>query len=367
MYNCENRDFMKFRNLLHWTVLFPIISALFYLSGILNTSIFTNVIGAFLLFGTVLAAVHHAEVVAHRVGEPYGTIILAICITILEVGLLVSFMLSGSEGAMTYARDTVFAAVMLILNGILGVCIVAGSMKYKEQFFMRSSATTYLVSLVAILVLTLILPNYTSSVRGPFYTETQLVFISLACLVIYGSFLMFQTVRHRNYFVVAEADKTVHEADPPSNFKTISSLLLLIICLAVVIFMAKGLSPVIENFVKTVGAPRALVGVIIASVVLLPEGLAAIRAARNNQIQTSINLGLGSALASVGLTIPAISVVCIIYDIPFVLGLDMKSIILLALSVFTVMLSLSRGKTNHLYGAVLLVNLAAYIFYVIVP
>lgn len=358
---------MKFANLLHWTVIFPLVSAVFYLAGFLTDTIATNIMGGILLFGTVLAAVHHAEVVAHKVGEPYGTIILAICITILEVGLIISFMLSGSEGAMTYARDTVFAAVMIILNGILGICIWVGSWKYKEQFFMRSSATTYLVSLVAILVLTLILPNYTSSIRGPFYTEAQLIFISVACLVIYGSFLMFQTVRHRNYFIVAEADQTIHEAAPPTNMKMIGSLLLLIICLGVVIFMAKGLSPVIEDFVENIGAPRALVGVIIASVVLLPEGLAAIRAARNNQIQTSINLGLGSALASVGLTIPAISVVCIIYDIPFVLGLDMKSIILLALSVFTVMLSLSRGKTNHLYGAVLLVNLAAYIFTVIVP
>ena len=359
---------MKVKNILSWTVVFPILASVFYLAGFLTDTIFANVAGAILLFITVLAAVHHAEVVAHKVGEPYGTIILAICITILEVGLIISFMLSGGEGAMTYARDTVFAAVMLILNGILGICIWIGSWKYKEQFFMRSSATTYLVSLVAILVLTLILPNFTSSARGPIYNNTQLIFVSLACLVIYGSFLMLQTVRHRNYFIVAAPDDhTAHEAAPPSNAKTIASLVLLIVCLAVVIFMAKGLSPVIEDFVENIGAPRALVGVIIASVVLLPEGLAAIRAARNNQIQSSINLGLGSALASVGLTIPAVSVVCIMFDIPFVLGLDMKSIILLALSVFTVMLSLSRGKTNHLYGTVLLVNLAAYIFTVIVP
>lgn len=358
---------MKLKDFLHWSVLVPIISSVFYLGGFLTNTIFANITGAVLLFATVLAAVHHAEVVAHKVGEPFGTIILAICITVLEVGLIVSFMLSGGEGAMTYARDTIFAAVMIILNGILGICIWIGSRKYKEQFFITSSATTYLVSLVAILVLTLILPNYTSSVRGPFYTEPQLIFVSLACLVIYGTFLMLQTVRHRNYFIVAEEDNTTHEADPPSNAKMLISLFLLIVCLAVVIFMAKGLSPVIEGFVENIGAPRALVGVIIASVVLLPEGLAAIRAAQNNQIQSSINLGLGSALASVGLTIPAVSVVCIIYDIPFVLGLDMKSIILLALSVFIVMLSLSRGKTNHLYGTVLLVNLAAYIFTVIVP
>ncbi|MCZ2085268.1 MAG: ionic transporter y4hA [Flavobacteriales bacterium] len=358
---------MKFKKFIHWTVLVPIISATFYLFGFLNNTLFTNIVGAILLFSSVMAAVHHAEVVAHKVGEPYGTVILAICITILEVGLIISFMLSGGEGALTYARDTVFAAVMIILNGILGICIWVGSRKYKEQFFIAHSATTYLVSLVAILVLTLILPNYTSTEHGPFYSEAQLVFVALACLTIYGTFLMFQNVRHRNYFVIENKDQTAHEADPPSILKTLGSLFLLIICLAVVIFMAKGLSPVIEGFVERIGAPHELVGVIIAFVVLLPEGLAAIRAARNNQIQSSINLGLGSALASVGLTIPAISVVCLLYDIPFVLGLNMKSIILLALSVFIVMMSLSRGKTNHLYGTVLLVNLAAYIFTVIVP
>lgn len=276
-------------------------------------------------------------------------------------------MLSGSEGAQTYARDTVFAAVMIILNGILGVCIWVGSRKYKEQFFITKSATTYLVSLVAILVLTLILPNYTSSAHEPYYSEAQLVFVSRACLTIYGSFLMFQTVRHRHYFVVENEGEVLTEGAPPSNGATFGSLVLLIICLAIVRFMAKGISPVIEDSVENIGAPRALVGVIMTGVVLLPEGFAAIRAARNNQIQSSINLGLGSALASAGLTIPAVSAVCIYYDIPFVLGLGMKSVILLALSVFIVMMSLSSGKTNHLYGTVLLVNLAAYIFTAIVP
>ncbi|MHA6696761.1 calcium:cation antiporter [Chryseobacterium sp. A301] len=358
---------MKLKRFLKWYTLVPLVATLFYLSGALNGAAIMNVIGAALLFICVLAAVHHAEVIAHKVGEPYGTIILAICITILEVGLIISFMLSGGDGALTYARDTVFAAVMLILNGILGVCILIGGFKFKEQNFMQSSATTYLVSLVAIVVLTLILPNYTSSARGPFYTNAQLIFVSIACLVIYGTFLMVQTVRHRNFFIVEGEGEVIHEADPPTTGTTLRSLVLLLVCLAVVIFMAKGLSPVIESFVQSIGAPHALVGVIIAVVVLLPECVAAIRAAKNNQIQSSINLGLGSALASVGLTIPAVSVVCILYDIPFVLGLDLKSIILLALSFCVVMLSLSRGKTNILYGTVLLVILAAYVFTVIVP
>ncbi|MEN2433922.1 ionic transporter y4hA [Weeksellaceae bacterium A-14] len=358
---------MKIKKLLSWNIIFPIISAVFYLSGLAaDINPFLNVVGGILLISSVLSAVHHAEVVAHRVGEPFGTIILAICITILEVSLIISLMIAGGEKAMTYPRDTIFAAIMLILNGILGVCIWIGGVKYREQYFARSSATTSLISLVAILVMTLILPNFTTSHAGPFYTKAQLIFVSVASLVIYGVFLMVQTVRHRNYFITDDDDET-KPAVRPDNIKAFISLVFLVLCLAVVVFMAKALSPTIERLVEEAGAPQTLVGVIIAAVVLLPEGLAAIRAARNNKIQSSLNLALGSALASIGLTIPSVALVCILYDIPLVLGLDNKSIILLSLSVFTVMLSLSRGKTNILYGAVLLVNLAAYIFYVIVP
>jgi len=354
------------KNLLHWSIIFPVISVIFYFSGLLGTSGIVDFIGCLLLVSSVLSAVHHAEVVAHKVGEPFGTIILAICITVLEVSLIISLMIAGGEHATTYARDTIFAAIMLILNGILGICIWIGGVKFREQYFARTSATTYLVSLVAILVITLILPNYTTSRTGPYYTHSQLIFVSFACLLIYSTFLMVQTVRHRNYFITgAEEEEATSSA--PSFLKTIISLSTLIVCLGVVVFMAKALSPAIEDLVEKIGAPQSLVGVIIAAVVLLPEGFAAIRAARNDRIQSSINLSLGSALASIGLTIPSVAAVCIVYDIPLALGIDKKSIILLALSVFTVMLSLSRGKTNILYGMVLLVNLMAYIFYVIVP
>ncbi len=356
----------KFKDLIDWTTIIPIISVVFYLSGYTNFNGWTSILGGCLLIVSVLSAVHHAEVVAHKVGEPFGTIILAICITILEVSLIVSLMVAGGEKAMTYARDTVFAAIMLILNGIIGICIWIGGVKYKEQYLSRSSVSTSLVSLVAILIMTLILPNFTTTVSGPFYSTKQLIFVSVACLVIYSTFLMVQTVRHRSYFI-SECDADQEEDAPPSNARTLISLFFLIICLGVVVFMAKALSPAIEEIVADFGAPQALVGVIIAAVVLLPEGIAAIRAARSNKIQASLNLALGSALASIGLTIPVVSIVCILYDIPLVLGLDRMSIILLSLSIFTVMLSLSRGKTNILYGTVLLVNMAAYIFYVIYP
>ncbi|MFC7346477.1 calcium:proton antiporter [Chryseobacterium zhengzhouense] len=357
---------MKLKDFLHYTYIFPVLAVIYYFLNLMGTGVVFDVIAGILLTGSVLSAVHHAEVVAHKVGEPYGTIILALCITIIEVALIISLMVAGGEQAITLARDTVFAAVMIILNGIIGICVLVGGVKYYEQFFARTSATTYLVSIVSILVITLVLPNFTSSVNGPFYNDAQLIFVSIACLVIYGVFLMVQTVRHRNYFIVPD-EESGEEHYTPNKTQAIFSFFFLVICLIIVVLMAKGLSKTIEDMVQSVGAPKSLVGVIIAAVILLPEGLAAIRAARNNQIQSSLNLALGSALASIGLSIPAVSVVCIMYDIPLVLGLDKKDIILLTLSVFIVMLSLSRGKTNILYGTVLLVNLAAYIFTVIVP
>lgn len=355
---------MNLKYVFHWTHVFPVLAWIYFFSGFTADESWYNIIGGLLLIISVLSAVHHAEVVAHKVGEPFGTIILALAITIIEVALIISLMIAGGESAIALARDTVFAAIMLILNGIIGACLLVGSVKFHEQFFARTSANTALISLVAILVLTMVLPNYTTSEAGAAFNKPQLIFISIACLIIYGTFLMIQTVRHRNYFL-AEGDEET--AAPPSHTKTVVSFVYLLICLGIVVLLAKSLSPQIESIVQDIGAPKSLVGVIIAAVVLLPEGMAAIKAARRNRIQTSLNLSLGSALASIGLTIPCVSVVCLIYDMPLVLGLDIKAMILLSLSVFIVMLSLSRGKTNVLYGVVLLVNLAAYIFTIIVP
>ena len=356
---------MKFKKLFQWTLLFPSFAWTLYLSGLADDNVWFETLSGILLVTSVLSAVHHAEVVAHRVGEPFGTIILAIAITIIEVALIISLMIAGGGDTIFLARDTVFAAIMLILNGILGACLLIGGVKYHEQFFAKSSANTALISLVAILVLTLILPNYTTSIRGPIYTKPQLIFVALACLIMYGSFLLVQTIRHRNYFMPENDDE--EHVEPPTNQQTLISLATLIACLGIVVLLAKSLSPAIEEMVKNAGLPKSLVGIIIAAVVLLPEGIAAIKAARRNDIQTSLNLSLGSALASIGLTIPSVVVVCILYDIPLVLGLDIKSTILLALSVFIAMLALSKGKTNILYGVVLLVNLAAYIFTIIYP
>ncbi len=348
-----------------WSLILPVVAWLLYFIGI-KGSVFLQALGGIFLIGSVLSAVHHAEVVAHKVGEPFGTIILALAITIIEVALIVSLMVAGGDNAAFLARDTVFAAIMLILNGILGLSLMLGGLKHREQFFGQKSASTALITLVAILVMTLILHNFTTSTSTGTYNGAQMVFVALASLVLYGSFIMVQTVRHRDYFLASDDDLD-HHAAPPTLTVAMTSLAFLVVCLGIVVLMAKALSPTIEAVVASMRAPQTLVGVIIAAVVLLPEGLAALNAASKNRFQTSLNLALGSALASIGLTIPSVVMVCLMYDIPLVLGLDGKSMVLLGLSTFIVMLSLNQGRTNMLYGIVLLVNLAAYIFTIIVP
>lgn len=351
-----------------WTIAAPITaSLLFFGSSYFSGDVYT-ILQACALIAAVLAAVHHAEVVAHRVGEPYGTLLLAIAITVIEVSLIVSLMLAGGPGSDTLARDTVFAAVMIIITGIIGLCLLSGGYRFKEQEFGIYAVSAALVTLTAITVLTLVLPNYTTSVLGPVYSNGQLIFIAIVCLILYGTFVAVQTGRHRDYFLPpdADTDEEVHAA-PPTNNATALSLGLLLACLGAVVLLAKKLAPTIEKGVVELGAPKSLVGVIVALVILLPEGLAALRAARKNRLQTSLNLALGSALASIGLTIPAVAIASLFTGMTVTLGIDTKSIVLLLLALFTIMLSFGTGRTNILQGVVLLVIFAVYLFTTVIP
>lgn len=316
-----------------------------------------------------MSAVHHSEIIAERVGEPYGTIILAISITVIEVSIIVSLMMSEGQAAASLARDTVYAATMLILNGIIGLSLFIGGIKHYEQNFSAPSVTIALISLISIVVFTLVFPTFTESVQGSYYSMPQLIFASIACLVIYSAFLFAQTRRYRQYFLTIGADENEEAAEPIVISKRVFtlSLVFLLVSLGIVVLLAKTLSPTIERIITGYSLPKTLVGVVIAAIILLPEAMAAIIAARKNRLQTSINLSLGSALASIGLTIPSVAVVCIAMDMPIILGLDIKSIVLLGLSVITVMLALSSGKSNVVYGVVLLVNLFAFIFLMIYP
>jgi Ca2+:H+ antiporter len=362
----------KYMSTLGWQIVVPV-AAWLILAGT-QVSIADSLGNIYLLImlagliGTVLAAVHHAEVVAHKLGEPFGTLILAVAITVIEVALIISLMLAGGPETAALARDTVFAAVMIIVSGIVGLCMLIGGVLYREQTFKLHGANAVLTTLAAIVVLTLILPNYTTSTTGPVYSSSQLTFIAIVSLVLYCTFVFVQVVRHRNYFLDAEdADATEIHTPTTSKKVAILSTILLLVCLVAVVLLAKSLAPSIEALVITIGAPHQLVGVIIASIVLLPEGLAAVRAARKNMFQTSLNLALGSALASIGLSIPAVAVLSLIMDWTLVLGIDMKSTVLLLLALFVTSISLSTGRTNVLQGVILLVIFGVYLFTTVIP
>ena len=318
------------------------------------------------LFWGVLAAVFHAEVVAHKIGEPYGTLVLAVAVTAIEVALIVSLMIAGGAETTGLARDTVFAAVMLILNGMVGICLLAGGSRHGEQTFTLSGVSAALTTLAAISVLTMVLPNYTTTTPGPFYSGSQLIFIAVVSLVLYGTFVFVQTVRHRDYFLPASGGEDDHAPVPPARLAWWSGVLLLV-CLGGVVLLAKSLSPALEAAVLRMGAPKALVGIIIAAVVLLPEGIAAYQAARANRLQTSLNLALGSALASIGLTIPAVALVSLVNGWTLTLGIDVKSTVLLLLSIIVTSLSLGSGRTTIMQGTVLLMIFAVYLFVTVVP
>lgn len=357
------------RSFLQWTIIIPVLAWVLFFTGQIYDSTIFQLVASGLLIGSVMSAVHHSEIIAKRVGEPFGTIILAISITVIEVSIIVSLMMTEGEEAASLARDTVYAATMLILNGIIGLCLFIGGIKHYEQRFSTSSVIIALISLTSIIVFTLVFPTFTESVHGSYYSMPQLIFASIACLVIYGTFLFAQTSGYRKYFLTVGEDDKEDRAEPLviENKKFITSLIFLLVSLGIVVLLAKTLSPTIEGIIISYSLPETLVGVVIAGIILLPEAIAAITASRKNRLQTSINLSLGSALASIGLTIPSVAIVCIVLNMPIILGLDIKSIVLLALSVFTVMLALGGGKSNVVYGVVLLVNLFAFIFLMIYP
>ena len=351
-----------------WTMAAPVLSWLLFAgAGFASGTIYSILLAAGLI-GSVLAAVHHAEVIAHRVGEPYGAFVLAVAATSIEVALIISLMLTPGHETATLARDTVFAAEMIIITGIVGGCLLLGGLKFREQSFGLDGVSAALTVLTAISALTLILPNYTSSIPGPFYNHQQLAFVAIVCLILYGTFLLIQTIRHRSYFLqTAEETTEGSHSVPPNSLTTTLSIVFLLISLVAVVVLAEFLAPGIEAGVDKMGAPKSLVGIIIAMVVLLPEGLSALNAARNNQLQSSLNLALGSALASIGLTIPAVAFVALYKGIPLTLGIDTKSTVLFLLSLFIILLSLRTGRTTLLQGVVLLIIFAVYIFTTIVP
>ncbi len=352
----------------HWSWLAPLAAWIVLLvEGLAGAPLL--LVGAALAF-SVIAAVHHAEVIAHKLGEPFGTLVLALAVTVIEVGLILSLMSGAPDGAATLARDTVIAAVMIILNGLVGICLLIGGLRHHEQTFQQAGVSAALATLCALTVLSLVLPNFTVSEAGPIYSEAQLAFVAVVSLILYGTFVMVQTVRHREYFLTPEAaaaEDLVGPAVSGSRGHLAWPFLLLLAALGGVVLLAKILSQPLETAIEGWGAPHATVGVMIAALVLLPESVAATRAALANRLQTSLNLALGSALATIGLTIPAVAALSIYSEMPLSLGLTDKGVVLLALTLLVSTLSLGIGRTTVLQGVVHLVIFGVYLFTTIVP
>ncbi|MFI7023891.1 calcium:proton antiporter [Micromonospora sp. NPDC049900] len=350
-----------------WTVSVPVAALL--VLGLTWDRKLTGVmviVVAFFLAGAVLAAVHHAEVVAHKVGEPYGSLVLAVAVTVIEVALIVTLMISGGEKTESLARDTVFAAVMITCNGILGLSLLIGALRRRLAVFNPEGTGGALATVATLATLCLVVPTFTIGRPGPQFSPAQLTFAAVVSLALYALFVMVQTGRHRDYFLpVGSAGEVLPEeahADPPSTRQAMASLGLLLVALVAVVGDAKSVSPAIEAGVAAVNLPPAFVGVIIALLVLLPETLAAARAARRDRVQISLNLALGSAMASIGLTIPAIAIASIWLEGPLLLGLGGTQVTLLALTVVTGVLTVVPGRATLLQGGVHLVLLAAFVF-----
>jgi Ca2+:H+ antiporter len=318
-----------------------------------------------ILFGTVFAAVHHAEVIAARIGEPYGTLLLTLAVTIIEVALIATIML-GDKPVPTLARDTVFAVVMIVCNGLVGFCIMAGGLRYREQDVQVTGSSLYLSVLIVLATITLILPNYTLTTPGPIYSAAQLGFVSVVTIILYGVFLYTQTILHRNYFI-NKATGDTDDAAYASNRMFASSILLLLASLLAVVLLAKKFSLVVDAGTALMGAPPAFAGILVALLILLPESVAAIAAARKNDLQKSINLALGSSLATIGLTIPAVAITAYMLDMQLVLGLNEQEVVLLVLTFVLSMLTFVTGRTNILFGLVHLVVFAVFLLLVFVP
>ncbi|HEV7812566.1 MAG TPA: ionic transporter y4hA [Leifsonia sp.] len=353
-----------------WPIIVPIVGVVL-LVAVWNASfgpVLITVV-AIVLAGTVLAAVQHAEVVAHKVGEPFGSLVLAVAVTVIEVALIVTLMTSGKDTG-TLARDTVFSAVMITMNGIVGLSLLLGASRRGTTSFNAEGTGAALATVTALATLTLVLPTFTET-AGPQFSPSQLVFAAIASVALYAMFVFTQTVAHRDFFLPVKENGRPHaedsHAEAPSTRTALVSVVLLLVALVAVVGLSKLESPSIERGIAAIGFPQSFVGVVIALLVLLPEGISAGKAAIRNRVQTSLNLALGSAMASIGLTIPSIAIASIWLTGPLLLGLGASQIVLLVLTVIVSVLTIVPGRATRLQGGVHLVLFAAFIFLAIVP
>jgi Ca2+:H+ antiporter len=336
-----------------------------------DLSVWAFILDLLVLGSVVVAAVYHAEVIAHRVGEPFGTLVLAVAVTVIEVALIVSIMLASRGEPSALAGDTVFSVVLITCNGIVGLSLLIAAFRHRVPSFSAEGSGAALATVAALATLTLVVPRFTTSTPGPTMTGAQLTFAALASLVLYGLFVFVQAIRHREFFIPDTPEGTDSGGAPdgssgidderPSKRDAVTSLIVLIISLIGVVGLAKTVSPNIEETTNSVGLPPAFVGVVIAALILLPEGGTAVRAAWNNRLQSSMNLALGSAMASIGLTIPVIAVVSELIDTPLLLGMTPVQVVLFGLTMFVAALTITPGRSTVMQGGVHLVLFVGFV------
>jgi Ca2+:H+ antiporter len=314
------------------------------------------------LLVTAMAIVRHADVVAHRLGEPRGTLLLTLAVTGLEVAM-VGFVMSTGDEKPTLARDTMLAVVMLVLNGFMGISLLLGGMRHREQKFNLQSSHSFLVMIIPLTVLGLILPNYTRTTPGPTLSNFQMVFLSVMSIGIYGVFLFVQNHLHRGFFIMPdgrtqETDELPEHDDSPSSTKF--HIVMLVVYGLPLVMLAKQMSYPLDAMVENLGAPLALGGFLMALLVLTPESVSAIRSAREDRLQRSVNILLGSVLASIGLTIPLVITISLVTGRTLVLGIDTVDTLMLLLTLVTSIVTFSQPRTNMLLGCVHLLLFLAY-------
>jgi len=314
------------------------------------------------LFGVMVAAafavVRHSDCLAEIFGEPYGTLILTLAITVIEVMMIAAVMLAGPQES-TLARDTMFAVVMIVFNGMAGLALLVGGLRYHEQTYNLQGASSFLAVILPLAVLGLVLPNFTSAPGGTLSTLHE-GFLMLMSVALYGVFLAIQTLRHRHYFVTEEIVETRDRAELDLRPAAYHGALLLAYIVPIVL-LSKKIAVPIDHAIGVLGAPAALAGFLVAALILAPESLSAVRAALANQLQRAINLLLGSVLASISLTIPAVLAIGLFTDRTVVLGLESVDVILLVLTLGMSTLTFGSGRTNILLGAVHLLLFFSYL------
>jgi Ca2+:H+ antiporter len=325
-------------------------------------------LAAVLVIGAVFATLQHAEIVGARIGEPLGTLVLTISVTIIEVALMASMISHGAEDP-TEAREAVFSAIMIVCNGLVGLCLLLGGFRHGEQELHPMGASAYLAVLIALSILTLVLPNYTTTTPGATLSETQLGFVSVLSILLYCSFLFIQTVRHRSYFIDAHAAAVAHGEGKPSRRETMLSAVGLGASLVGVSLLAERVIPALEEGLRWSGIEEVnpVSGAVLATLVLMPESLNSIRAAHRNALQTSLNGALGSVVATIGLTVPAVALMSLATERDITFGLGQRDSAMLMLTLMLSVVSFGAGRTNVLTGLVHLVVFATYIFLLFVP